>query len=353
MKKLLSTIGLLSLGFLIYLPSTGQSQDIGLSGRMYTGYFYNTHSNDNAFYVDRVYLGYKGALSSSVNFQVTSDIASPDSSDTYELMMKYAFINWMQGDNAHLNLGIIPMNAFDVQKRTWGFRYLRKTIMNDNKFAPSADVGVSYDLQLSKKFSLSAAISNGGGYKKAETDQFKRVHLRFLYGPSNLGKAHGMNIGAYSSFEKNTNYTPTVDNNTVAMDTTEQNQYTFAGFTGLHVNEFWVGTEMAYQMFADSDWQHLLYSLYTRMEVGENGLAFVRIDYSDEKVLTTEVIGESGPNATNTLGVTDNHVIEKILIAGVEFAPVKGIKLAPHFVYSLNDDSEDNLELRMGTEFRW
>ena len=307
---------------ILMVPKMTTGQDVGLSGRMYTGYFYNTHSNDNAFYIDRIYLGYEGALSSSVNFQVTSDVASPDSTDSYELMMKYAYVDWLQGDNASMKLGIIPMTAYDVQKRTWGFRYLRKTVMNDRKFTPSADVGASYDLQLSKKFSLSTAISNGGGFKTAETNQFKRVHLRFLFGPSNLGKSRGMNVGAYTSFEP------------VTVEGNGENELTFAGFTGLHAGNLITGLEGAYQMSTDTDSAQMLLSVYGRTMVGEDTQGFLRFDYVD-------AIDAS------------NHILNWLLMAGIEFAPTAGIKMTPHFVYSLDNAGEDDLVLKLGTEFRW
>jgi|GEM_PF-608267 len=323
MMRLYRVTGFWFFSILVLIPGFLQAQDVGLSGRIYTGYYYNTHTNFNAFYLDRVYLGYAGELTSDVDFTVTSDIG-PDLTDGgYQLLMKYAFISWEQGESGGLSLGMIPMNAFDVQKKTWGYRYLRKTVMNDRKFAPSADLGVGYDLRFSRKFSLSTVISNGAGYKNPETNEFKRVHIRLLYGPDNLGKSRGLNLGTYASVEP---------------QPAEQSRYTFAGFSGLHVSDFWVGTELAYQVLTDSDWQHILYSLYSRLEVGESATAFGRIDYSDEEAL---VAG----------GTT--HFIEKMLIGGVEFVPAAGIKIAPHFVYLLEDDGEDSLELRLGTEFRW
>ncbi|MCF7805888.1 MAG: OprO/OprP family phosphate-selective porin [Candidatus Marinimicrobia bacterium] len=306
------------LSFLL-VPVFALGQDVGLSGRIYTGYFYNTHTNNNAFTVDRVYLGYAGDLTSDVSYNVTSDIGPDFTDGGYQLFMKYAYIDWRQGDAGGLILGMIPMNAYDVQKRTWGFRYLRKTVMNDRGFAPSADIGAGYEMRFSRKVLVSAALSNGEGYKSPEVDEYKRIHVRLLYGPENLGSTTGFNVGAYTSYE---------------AENVDESRMTFAGFTGIHVNDMWAGLEGAYQMLSETDWNQLLLSVYGRMEVGEDATAFGRFDYSNEQNPVTEIT-------------------ENLIIGGVEFNPTGGIKIAPNFVYSLEDDGEDDLAIRASCEFRW
>jgi hypothetical protein len=67
-------------------------------------------------------------------------------------------------------------------------------------FSPSADVG----LGLTRSFGpiiTSALVTNGGGYKRPETDSHKKTSLHLVYGPPKLNKEDGFNLGGSFSVE--------------------------------------------------------------------------------------------------------------------------------------------------------
>ena len=73
-----------------------------------------------------------------------------------------------------ISMGMIGMNMFNVQEKTWGYRFLRKSAMDAFKFSASADLGMS----ISKDFgflSTSLMISNGEGYKSSSVDDNNKV----------------------------------------------------------------------------------------------------------------------------------------------------------------------------------
>jgi len=294
------------------------ANEVGLSGRIYTDYTYNFSNNFNGFNVNRVYLGYEGQLTNSIDYVVTSDVEVGGSSSSSRLFMKYAYGRW-KSNCGRFTIGMLPLNAFDVQKKTWGLRYLYKTVMNEYKFSSSADIGVGYEKQVTDEFSISTIISNGTGYKMAENDKYKRLHVRLLFGPDNLGKETGINAGVYGSWEpeKLVDYA---------------NNYTIAGFAGIHQNNLWVGAEAAVQQDNTINLQTTLFSVYGRYEVAQYTQAFLRLD-------------------TRSFDVTGSDT-ELAFIAGAQYAKYKGVNVAPNLVYS-KIGSNDTVTGRLNFEFRW
>jgi len=294
------------------------ANEVGLSGRIYTDYSYNFSNNFNGFNVNRVYLGYEGQLTNSIDYVVTSDVEVGGSSSMSRLFMKYAYGRW-NSNCGIFTFGMLPVNAFDVQKRTWGLRYLYKTVMNEYKFSSSADIGVGYEKQVTDEFSVSTIIANGTGYKMSENDKYKRLHVRLLFGPNNLGRETGINAGVYGSWEpeKLVDYA---------------NNYTVAGFAGFHQNNLWIGGEAAVQQNNTIDVQTTLVSVYGRYEVAPYTQGFLRLD--------TRSFDAAGSDT------------ELTVVAGAQYAKYKGVNVAPNLVYS-NIGSDDTITGRLNFEFRW
>ncbi len=294
------------------------ANNVGLSGRIYSDYTYDFSNDFNAFNIARVYLGYKGQLTQQIDYVVTSDVEVGQLSSASRLFMKYAYGRWKSSCGTVI-FGMLPLNAFDVQKHTWGLRYLYKTVMNEYKFSSSADIGVSYAKQIGNSFSISTIISNGTGYKLAENDKYKRLQVRFLFGPGNLGKTTGINAGVYGSWEpeKMAKYA---------------NIYTFAGFAGIHQAAYWAGVEAAVKKDNLFQLQTTLFSVYGRYAATPNLQGFLRLDSRsfDSPGSKTEIT----------------------VIGGIQCVKYKGVNIAPNIVYSKVGSSHQTIG-RLNAEFYW
>ena len=171
-------------------------------------YFDFTYSDDKGIYdIKRSYLTYNKDLSDKHKFKMVLDVgrdtSGDDTDERLSAYLKQAQITINPNTSSSFYLGIIEMNMFDVQQKTWGYRYIAKSAMNEYGFSSIADLGFGYKLKL-KKFMLSTLLTNGEGYKSSGTDEFQKISLQFLYGNSNLrsiqsGKA--FNVGLALSFE--------------------------------------------------------------------------------------------------------------------------------------------------------
>lgn len=299
---------------LLITPTTGDltASEAGIEGKIFYEYEYHTTSGENAFNIERVYLTHRGNLTQTIKYRVTSDIAETGSG--YLLSMKYAYIDWSYKKAGTITAGMLPTNAFDIQKGTWGLRYLQKTVMNHYGFSSSADLGIGYATRLGDRFSISAILSNGGGYKQPESNRGKRVHLRFLFGTQELAKTGGVHFGIYGSAEP----LPSA-----------RSMVTGAAFMGFHSGPFWGGMELAHQRENGAGFTQTLGSVYGRYNVQQTLMPFLRWDTS-----------------------VWEHIQEQRILAGVEFSPIDGIRVAPNFVTSW-DASDHTLVARINGEFRW
>ena len=53
-------------------------------------------------------------------------------------------------------------------EKAWGKRYIYKSLQDQNKWANSADLGVTLDYSLNKNISFDLQVLNGDGYKKVQ-----------------------------------------------------------------------------------------------------------------------------------------------------------------------------------------
>ncbi|HKJ69163.1 MAG TPA: porin [bacterium] len=302
-------------------PSHTSAVVVNLTGKVYSAYNYDIVSRDNEFRLTRIYLGYAGTLTPNTRFQILSDI-SP-SATGYRLLMRNAFLHWEPIENGTVRFGLFDSNAFDIQRKTWGLRYLAKTIMNLNGFAPSADLGIGFEYRIPWSLSISAVISNGGGYEALETDKYKRFHLRFLSGPTNLSLVEGVNKGMYLSVEP---IGP------------QERIYTYAGFAGFHFAGFWSGLEFGQQRTATSDSTHTLASIYGKCRIIPALLFFSRMDISQQGAT---------PAVENFLAG------DELIILGLELSSFSGVKVAPNILHYYPQNGDNQIIARLNLEFKW
>jgi hypothetical protein len=164
MKKILIVLTFTFVG----LTAMAQGQP---SAKVFSNFNYNLSDEDNnfkAFEVNRAYLGYSYALSDEFTTKITFDVGNNSAGSSYTAFLKIASVSWKANDNMNINFGMIGTKNFKFMEKTWGHRYIYKSLQDKHKWASSADAGVSVDYRFNDKLSVDAQVLNGEGYKKEQ-----------------------------------------------------------------------------------------------------------------------------------------------------------------------------------------
>lgn len=185
-------------------------------------------AGDGAFNLGRAYLTVTGAPSEAVAFKLQVDAGqlksyslrgtslgqfvdtdgdtlgvssySLSSADAgYYLYVKNACVDWTSA-LGKWTFGMQGMNLFNVQEATFGNRFLEKPLMDLHGFSSSADLGVGFAREIGP-VKTSLLYTNGGGYKRAESDKYKKLSLQVAAGETALNKKDGWNAGVVFSHE--------------------------------------------------------------------------------------------------------------------------------------------------------
>jgi hypothetical protein len=290
-------------------------QDPLINGVIFSDYTYVLDNAQNSFNVRRAYLNFRGGLSDNLSYRITSDASAADSG--YELFLKYAFLDWRPHHFTELRLqfGMLPTNTFQVQKRTWGLRYLYKTIFNQYRVVSSADIGIRADKIFNQNTMVSALISNGEGYKNAESDKYKQFHLLGVFGNPDLLVREGINVGGYFSYEPLSS---------------ESRSLIYHCFAGIHEKRLWAGGEIGQHVLTNPDVNTTYLSVYTRYQSAARSQIFFRTDFA-----------------------SNSEWNESTIITGLQYQPLENLKIAPNIIYIINSDSENSVILRANVELRF
>lgn len=309
MKKIILLITIASLSF----------SDGKISGVSYFGY------EDN-FTLSRVYFTYKKSISDDLSFKFQTDVgkiddASSDGQDgdvdndnRWMAFLKKAHIDWKVADKAKISMGMIGMNMFNVQEKTWGYRFLRKSAMDKYKFSSSADVGMSISKDLGFLYT-NLTITNGEGYKESVVDDNSKISLQLVHGKRRLDKKDGYNVGlAYSTVKDDSDVETTVTG-------------LFGGWAG---NNMRIGTELNTQNVGEISNQAT--SIYFNYNINDDFSAFARQDTYDE-----DIDSNGGDTSTMMLGLIWN--------------PTKGLSICPNVIQ--NTDASDVSEDSFAIDFQF
>jgi len=313
MKYLISLITLITIGI---------SGDGVLGGKVYYDYTHDLTEeaiNDDGFALKRVYFTYKKEISDGISFKLTTDIDYKESPKN--LYLKYAMLNW-KSPIGKLTFGQQGMNVFNVQEKTWGFRFLEKSPMDKHKFSSSADMGVGYSGKVNE-INYSLLITNGTGYKKTESDEFKKISGQLIYGEKQLAKKDGYNAGFSFSTEPYEVDSVTTESKTVIS--------LFGGFAG---NGLRVGGE--FDMFTDaySEVTQQILALYASYGLTPKLEGLVYVDMFDEN---TDV---------------DNDA-ETYIIAGVNYYPGKGLIITPNIRLTTPEEGDGTTIFMVNFQFKF
>jgi len=291
--------------FFVSMMGFSQTEDFKTSGKPFMKIFTNYHSSFSdgesfsAFEVDRVYLGYEYAFSKNFSAKANFDIADPGTGKLHmTAYLKNAYIKY-NSNNFTASFGLISTNQFSVQEKAWGFRYIAKSFQDEYKFNASADLGASIAYKFSDMLSADMIIANGEGYKNLQTDSTFRTGFGLTLNP-----VKNLTARVYYDFSTN-----------------ENTQSSLAAFLGYVTADFSFSMEYnkQYNVSFKDGYELSGSSFYATVKASKKLKVFARYD----QLLSNTVAGE-----TNDWNISKDG---QLFIAGLEYAPVKGIKLAPNF----------------------
>jgi hypothetical protein len=166
MKKTFLTLALVVLG----LAVMAQGQP---NAKIFSNFNYDLSAEDDAFKsfeIKRAYLGYSYKFDEKFSSKITFDVGNNNSGSVYTAFLKIASISWKATDKMTVNFGQIGTKNFKFMEKAWGHRYIYKSFQDQQKWASSADVGVSADYKIGSKLMLDAQVLNGEGFKKEQNE---------------------------------------------------------------------------------------------------------------------------------------------------------------------------------------
>tara|TARA_B100000900_G_scaffold35177_3_gene26487 strand:+ start:7045 stop:7977 length:933 start_codon:yes stop_codon:yes gene_type:complete len=310
MKKIILLITVVSLSF-----------SEGISGVAYFGY-------DDNFTLSRVYFTYKKSISDDLSFKFQTDVgkiddASSDGQDgdvdndnRWMAFLKKAHIDWKVANETKLSMGMIGMNMLNIQEKTWGYRFLRKSALDLYKFSATADLGMSISKDFGFLFS-NLTITNGEGYKESVVDDNSKISLQLVHGERRLDKNDGYNLGlAYSTVKDDSDVETTVTG-------------LFGGWAG---KNFRIGAELNTQDIGEISNQ--VTSIYFNYNINDDFSAFLRQDARD---LNVDLDGDD----------------DSAMMLGVIWSPTKGLSICPNITQDkdANNVSEDSFAIDFQFKF--
>ena len=174
--------------------------DTNTSGKVFYNYSINLdEERNNAFNMKRAYLTFANDVSETVSYKVTYDMGGNEGGSVHTAFLKVAMVKW-NNSLGDVSIGMQGLNMFKTMENTWGHRFVQKMPMDTYGFSSSADLGIG----LTRGFGAiltSVLVTNGCGYKNAESDSHKKFSFHAVFGEPRLNKNDGFNAGASFSIE--------------------------------------------------------------------------------------------------------------------------------------------------------
>jgi hypothetical protein len=260
-------------------------------------YSFNKEGNAKFFELTRAYLGYEYFFSKNISSKLTLDFADPGIGDLQmTVVVKYAYLQYRR-DKFSARFGMISTDQFSLQESQWGYRYIIKSFQDAYKFGASADLGAAVEYSPAKIISFDFSVLNGEGYKKVQVDSTFKTSLGITLKPF-----MGFAIRGYIDFMNN-----------------EYAQTSTSVFVAYTLKKFRAGLEYNVQKNNNMKEGHDLsgISAFASFGIGNKFTVFTRYDNLKSGIVTPE------PDPWNVKN--DGQ----LFIAGFDYSPVKGVKIAP------------------------
>jgi len=264
---------------------------------------------NNAFEVTRAYFGYGYNFSQDFSAKIVFDIANTPSQSpsAFTAFLKNAYAEYSNG-MVKANMGLIGTTMFGLQESTWGKRYLYKSFQDQYGFGSSADLGASVKLQFIPELSLDMAVFNGEGYKQTQIDSTFQFAVGLTAQP-----VKNLYARVYYDYKDKQSYAAS-----------KVAQSSFNVFVGYKSDKATLAAEYNLQNgnknTSGHNWSGL--SVYGVVPVINQFSVIARFDDLMSDKIGTATTGWN----TSTDG--------QVYMAGIEYAPVKGILITPNYRYS-------------------
>ena len=261
-------------------------------------------ADESAFELVRAYLGYEHFLSPEFSARLMLDIGSPDDVSPFSKLRRYAYFKFAYAEyrkeNLTLQFGLIGTLQYKLQERLWERRYLRKAFADEFRIGPSADLGTSAVYTINKKWEADFTIMNGEGFSRLQMDD------KFKY-------AAGITF-SHDEIVTNRLYLDYMHN--------EVSQVSYCWVTSYtHKKNLNLVFEYNYQQNHNLVKNRDLYgySIYGKYNIHPQYQLFSRFDMLKSNL---------PEGATAPWHLSDDG---SALIAGMQYTPVKGIKVALNY----------------------
>jgi hypothetical protein len=263
-------------------------------------YSFNKAGNTMAFEITRAYLGYEYYFSKNISSKVNFDVADPGVGKLQmTAFIKNAFVQY-KNNNFSARMGMISTDQFNLEEKYWGYRYIYKSFQDAYGLGPSADLGAALEYSPAKIISFDISVLNGEGYKRIQVDSTFKTTFGLTLKPFK-----GLVLRGYYDIMKN-NFSQT----------------STSLFTGYFHKNFKAGIEYNIHknngMINGHDFSGI--SVYTSLGLAEKFSIFTR--YDDLK----SVIPDNEKDPWN------NSKDGQLFMAGFDYSPVIGVKIAPTFL---------------------
>jgi hypothetical protein len=329
-----------SVAFIITIVGRAQEEtkeEFKPSGKVFAKVFFNYHrdmtegtTQKNTFELQRAYLGYKYNFSKDISFKLTIDagrqIKDVDGEllSPYTATLKTAQIDWKVAEPVKLSIGLIGLKQFNTQENFWGYRYIFKSFQDEFALGSSADLGINAEVKLAENLKSNLFVLNGEGYSKIQDPNGRmKVGGNLIFEP-----IEGLTLKGYFDI-----YGGNIlnDSSVIVEDTTFIQSIAF--FAGYKTDKFRVGAEYNlqkngkkyYQIAADHDITGV--AVYGTYVINKKFEAFAEWLQFKSNTLEGETVSWNNKKDGN------------IIVTGVQFMPVKGVKMALNYRSMIYDNS--------------
>jgi hypothetical protein len=256
-----------------------------------------------AFEVRRAYIGYKYKFDPHFSTELKLDIGSPEEISEFARLRRYAYFKtaalYWNKDKWILKGGIIDTEHYRRQEKYWKHRYIYRSIQDEHRFGPKADLGSTVIYRPFKMLELDASLMNGEGYTNLQRDNAFKTSVGVSFFPISR-----ILLRVYYDF--------------IEQDIMQSTLSTFAAY---RYNKITAGAE--YNLKGNSNYKkdhnQTAISTYISYDINEKFEVFGRYDH---------LSSNQPENLDQPWNLQDDG---SAIIAGIQFMPIKHVKLALNY----------------------
>ncbi len=313
------------------LQKSDNKKEFEPTGAAFIKVFSNFHADmtkdkeNSAFELNRAFLGYKCQMSENFSANVTFDVSYPGTNSSLKntAFVRMAALTYKNNKgNLSFDFGMICLKQFNIQRKYWAHRYIYKTIQNQHKFGYTADMGACISYKLHKMLSIDATVMNGEGYKNVQVDNTYKGGFGMTVTP-----VKNLIIREYFDIAQKS-----------------ETKYTISSFIGYKfIEKITLGAEYDLQNNHDFVKDNNLtgFSAFFSYDIDKKFQVFGRFDnLSSNKIngnLTAWNIAKDG----------------KAIICGIQYSPIKKIKIAANYQMWKPELSSSNNEPKIYLNFEY